>query len=263
MQHLIRHQNSPASKPVIGLELKCHFMRKNVLRLFVGLSMLASSVVSMPAQAALQGTLQRGQTQSIEATLEPGIYLLYVTAIDAVTKAPVEASFTIYETNGKLLKKSVQLPSSLQMRPRQGVVLDKGAAIEIRRRQTLHFEVRMDVCRMLCGFNVIPVRTESNRIEVVDLPTKVLPKKPSSKPTASTGSKPAETDRKSTNQSRGDRQIYVFQTNSYVDTGMAVNPGDRINIQASGRVRFGVFAGSGGPKGIAFNPDYTLPGYRL
>uniref|UniRef100_A0A832H2C6 Uncharacterized protein n=1 Tax=Oscillatoriales cyanobacterium SpSt-402 TaxID=2282168 RepID=A0A832H2C6_9CYAN len=39
---------------------------------------------------------------------------------------------------------------------------------------------------------------------------------------------------------------------------MSVNPGDRIKIQASGRVRFGFVAGSGGPKGIAFNPDYNL-----
>lgn len=50
---------------------------------------------------------------------------------------------------------------------------------------------------------------------------------------------------------------YVFQTNSHIDTGVTVNPGDKLTIAASGRVRFGFFAGSGGPKGILFNPDYN------
>jgi hypothetical protein len=50
---------------------------------------------------------------------------------------------------------------------------------------------------------------------------------------------------------------YVFQTNSHVNTGVSVNPGDTIKIKASGRIRFGFFAGSGGPKGILFNPDYN------
>jgi hypothetical protein len=50
---------------------------------------------------------------------------------------------------------------------------------------------------------------------------------------------------------------YVFNTNSHVDTGISVNRGDKINIQASGRIAFGLFVGSGGPKGILINPDYN------
>ena len=60
---------------------------------------------------------------------------------------------------------------------------------------------------------------------------------------------------------------YVFQTNSHIDTGVTVNPGDKLTIAASGRVRFGFFAGSGGPNGILFNPDYnyflTMPHGQL
>ena len=50
---------------------------------------------------------------------------------------------------------------------------------------------------------------------------------------------------------------YVFNTNSHVNTGISVNPGDKIKVQASGRIRFGFFAESGGPRGILFNPDYN------
>lgn len=50
---------------------------------------------------------------------------------------------------------------------------------------------------------------------------------------------------------------YVFNTNSHVNTNISVNPGDEIKIQASGRIRFGFFAGLGGPRGILFNPNYN------
>lgn len=50
---------------------------------------------------------------------------------------------------------------------------------------------------------------------------------------------------------------YVFNTNSHINTGISVNPGDKIKITASGRIVFGFFAGSGGPRGIIFNPDYN------
>lgn len=53
------------------------------------------------------------------------------------------------------------------------------------------------------------------------------------------------------------RQQYTFNTNSHVNTGISVNPGDVVTIQASGTVQFGFFAGSGGPEGIFFNPDYN------
>jgi len=193
-------------------------------------------------------------------TLDPGQYLLYVVTTDAVTKAASEASLSIYETNGKLLKKSALLPAALQIRPRQGVVYDKGTAIEIRRRQTVHFWVQMDVCRRLCGFGIIPVKVDSGRLSAVDLPARVLPKKPSYNPTVADRPQPEAQTGSPTNQPIGAarQKTYVFQTNSYINTGMAVSPGDRINIQASGRVRLGFVAGSGGPRGIAFNPDYNL-----
>lgn len=235
-------------------------MSKNVFRLLAGLAVVASSLVSTPAQAALQGTLQRGQTQYLEVTLEPGQYLLYVVTTDAVTKAASEASLAIYETNGKLLKKSALLPSALQIRPRQGVVYDKGTVIEIRRRQTVHFWVQMDLCRRLCGFGIIPVKVDSGRMSAVDLPARVLPRKPSYNPAVSSRPQPeGQTGNPTRQTSGGDRpKTYVFQTNSYINTGMTVSPGDRINIQASGRVRLGFVAGSGGPRGIAFNPEYNL-----
>ncbi len=137
---------------------------------------------------------------------------------------------------------------------------NKGTAIEIRNRQSVHFWVQMDVCRQLCGFAIIPVKVDSGRLSAVDLPAKVLPKKPSYNPTISNRPQAVAQDSKPTNQtSASDRQkTYVFQTNSYINTGMAVSPGDRINIQASGRVRFGFVAGAGSAKGIAFNPEYNL-----
>jgi hypothetical protein len=49
----------------------------------------------------------------------------------------------------------------------------------------------------------------------------------------------------------------VFYTNSFVETSISVNPGDKIKVQATGTIRFGLFAGSGGPEGIIFNPDYN------
>ncbi len=57
--------------------------------------------------------------------------------------------------------------------------------------------------------------------------------------------------------SAGNRDIYVFNTNSHINTGISVNAGDRIIIQASGTIRFGFFAGSGGPTGIFLSPDYN------
>lgn len=259
MQSITGNKDNPVTSPTIVSALKYHLMSKNVLRLLAGLSVLASSFVSMPAQAALQGTLQRGQTQYLEVTLEPGQYLLYVVTTDAVTKADSEASLSIYETNGRLLKQSALLPPELQIRRRQGVVYDKGTAIEIRRSQTLHFWVRMDTCRRLCGYGIVPVKVDSGRMDVVDLPSRVLPKQPSYNSSAANRPKPDRQNSQPTNQtSAGSRPIYVFQTNSYVSTDLLVNPGDRIKIQASGRIRFGFIAGSGGPKGIAFNPDYNF-----
>jgi len=55
----------------------------------------------------------------------------------------------------------------------------------------------------------------------------------------------------------GNGRKYAVQTNSHINTGISVNPGDKIRVQASGRIRFGFVAGSGGPMGIIFNPDYN------
>lgn len=43
---------------------------------------------------------------------------------------------------------------------------------------------------------------------------------------------------------------HLFRVNSYEPTGVAVGRGDRLIFEASGRVSFGAFAGSGGPQGI-------------
>jgi hypothetical protein len=49
----------------------------------------------------------------------------------------------------------------------------------------------------------------------------------------------------------------VVYTNSRVTTTISVNSGDKIKVQASGTVRFGIFAGAGGPEGISFRPAYN------
>ncbi len=49
----------------------------------------------------------------------------------------------------------------------------------------------------------------------------------------------------------------VFQTNSYITTGISVTSSDRIKIEASGSVRFGMLAGLGTPNGIIINPVYN------
>lgn len=63
--------------------------------------------------------------------------------------------------------------------------------------------------------------------------------------------------KQSSQTSAANGKNYAFQTNSHVNTGISVNPGDKIRVQAGGRIRFGFFAGSGGPKGILFNPEYN------
>lgn len=50
---------------------------------------------------------------------------------------------------------------------------------------------------------------------------------------------------------------YVFNTNSHINTGISINPGDKIRVAVSGTVRFGFFVGSGGPEGIIISPDYN------
>lgn len=234
-------------------------MRKLTSLFIIGGSILAGSVMAAPAQATVQGTLQRGQTEYVEVKLEPGQYLFYIVATNAMTKDAPEASLAIYEPNGKLIRRSTVLPPALQTSQ-----TNRGAVIEISRPQTVHFEIRMDNCKApLCGFGVIPMKVSSSGVDAVTLRSRVLSKRPSYAASSSDASKtsklqPPQLPRTTADpgQQSGDKQ-YVFQTNSHVDTGISVNPGDKIRVQASGQIRFGVFAGAGGPKGIIFSPDYN------
>lgn len=67
----------------------------------------------------------------------------------------------------------------------------------------------------------------------------------------------ALSDNRAASQPASTSNQYTFNTNSHINTGVSVNPGDVVTIQASGTIRFGFFAGSGGPLGILFNPDYN------
>jgi hypothetical protein len=49
----------------------------------------------------------------------------------------------------------------------------------------------------------------------------------------------------------------VFSTNSSLDTGISIKSGDKIRVRASGTIRFGLLAGSGGPNGIIIDPTYN------
>jgi Group XII secretory phospholipase A2 precursor (PLA2G12) len=52
-------------------------------------------------------------------------------------------------------------------------------------------------------------------------------------------------------------KVTTFQTNSYINTGISIRSGDRIRIRATGTIRFGLFASSGGPNGIIIDPTYN------
>ena len=224
----------------------------------IGSSILASNFITAPAQASLQGTLQRGQTQYVEVNLEPGQYLFYIIAVDAVTKDTPEASFSIYETNGKLIRKSALLPPELHL-PRT----KQGAAMVTSRARTVHFEIRMDSCKLVCGFAVVPMKLSSDRLGVVNLRSRILPNRQpnaASSPETSKNSRlqpsqPPHTTAGSEQQSGG--QQYIFNTNSHINTNISVNPGDKVRVEASGRIRFGAFVGSGGPEGILISPTYN------
>ncbi len=69
--------------------------------------------------------------------------------------------------------------------------------------------------------------------------------------------RPSNNNTPSSNNTPSNNNTYVFQTRSQINTELSVNSGDRISIRASGRIRFGFFAGSGGPRGILFNPRYN------
>lgn len=233
-------------------------MHKLTSLFIISSSILAGSFIATPARATLQGTLQHGQTQYVEVNLELGQYLFYIVAINTITKDAPEASLAIYETNGKLIRKSALLPPELQTPKAK-----RGTAIEISRPQSVHFEIRMDSCKApLCGFGVIPMKVGSGGLDVVTLRSRVLPNRPpyaaSSPDSKSSGFQTPQTPRATADsgQQSGGKQ-YVFNTNSHINTGISVNPGDKIRVQASGRIRFGFIAGSGGPKGILFNPDYN------
>jgi hypothetical protein len=234
-------------------------MSKLTSLFIVGSSILAGGLMAAPAYANLQGTLQRGQTQSVEVSLDPGKYLLYIVAVNTITKDIPEASLAIYEPNGKFIRKSALLPPALQTPQTK-----QGTAIEVTRPQTVRFEIRMDSCPSpLCGFAVIPMKVSSTGLDPVTLrsrPPSTRPSSTASSPNTpkSSGVQPPQTPRATadTSQSSSGNQ-YVFNTNSHVSTEISVKPGDKIKVVASGRVRFGMFAGAGGPMGIIFNPEYN------
>lgn len=57
--------------------------------------------------------------------------------------------------------------------------------------------------------------------------------------------------------STSDQQGRIFKTKSYVDTGISLKPGDRITVNVSGTINFGLFTGSSGPEGIWSNTNYN------
>jgi hypothetical protein len=234
-------------------------MNKLTPVLMIGASIVAGGLMAAPAQAALFGSLQRGQTQYVEVNLDPGKYLFYVSTA-AGTKEISEASLSIYEPNGKLIRKSRPLPPDLQIADAK-----QGTWIEITRPQTVYFEIHMDKCPSAsCAFGLLSIiENSSGRGDAIALRSKLLPTRPSygaSSPNASknSGVQPAPAPRTTatTSQPSGG-QSYVFRTNSHVNTGISVNAGDKITVRASGRVRFGMFAGAGGPRGIMLSPSYN------
>jgi hypothetical protein len=49
----------------------------------------------------------------------------------------------------------------------------------------------------------------------------------------------------------------TYYVNNYVNTRILIRRGDKVMVKASGRVNFGLLAGSGGPEGVDFGTDYN------
>jgi hypothetical protein len=208
-------------------------------------------LVETAAHANLfKGRLRQGETQYLEIRLEPGKYVNYV-----VTDFG-ETSFVMYETNGKLIGKSRRFSDDPEDK-------EQGITVEIYRPLIVHLWVRMDTCNIsACPF-LFPswAKYDPNRpgkTQRVEIPYRVL----DSRPVYNSGNSGTSEDM--TGKTNPPRQggtspsnQYVFNTNSYVNTNLSVNPGDKIRVEASGTVRFGAFVGSGGPRGIVISPQYN------
>jgi len=196
------------------------------------------------AQASLTGGLRKGESQYLEMSLEPGKYHIVVETEGG------KPSFLLYETNGRLIGESYEF------NPKESTA--QGLTVEIYRPLIVHLWLQMNACKSVCYFQVVPLKSSSNSFNYVRVPSKVLNSRPSYNvpssriPEDKTGRiiPSGQSGTSSSNQ-------YVFNTNSHVSTGISVNPGDKIRVKASGRIRFGYFAGSGGPKGIIISPAYN------
>jgi hypothetical protein len=206
----------------------------------LALAHLAS--VEAPAHASLGGKLRQGENRYIEVKIEPGKYALIVSVLPEG-----EASFQVYENNGKLIGESRRFD-------RGRIDTTQGMIVEASRPLVAHIWLRMDTCKSACHFQVIALKRVSQSSQSVTFPSKVLASRPSYK--VSNSSKP-ENRTPPRQGGTGTSNQYVFDTNSYVNTNLSVNPGDKIRVKASGRIRFGAFVGSGGPKGIVISPQYN------
>lgn len=155
--------------------------------LLAGVAILSGSFVAAPAQASLPiVNLIKGQTKYLEVSLEPGQYLVGI----LVKGDGAKASFSMYETSGKLIKQSSQLPPKLQHPYSEHLLLEeeleqffgeqnieKGAVFGIPRAKAVHFWIRMDACKTLCAAGLITMKAGS--IFTIEPPFKVLPARPS------------------------------------------------------------------------------------
>jgi hypothetical protein len=196
--------------------------------------------VGTPAQASLTGGLREGENRYLEVSIEPGTYALFV-------ETEGEASFLLYENNGRLIGKSRRFASDSKD-------TSQGLMLEVSRLLVAHIWLRMETCKSVCYFQVVPLKRTSKGSRYTRFPSKVLASRPSyrasSSPQPENNTPPRRSGTSPSNQ-------YVLNTNSYVNTNLPVNPGDKIRVKASGTVRFGAFVGSGGPRGIIINPQYN------
>lgn len=208
-------------------------------------------LVETPAHAYFfKGRLRQGETQYLELSLEPGTYSTYI-----VTDFG-ETSFVMYETNGKLIGKSRRFSKDPKDK-------EQGLVVEVYRPLIVHLWVRMDTCNIsACPF-IFPSlsKADLNRPgerQRVEIPYRVLDSRPIYN-RGNSGTSEGTTGRTNPPRQSGTStsKQYVFNTNSYVNTNLSVNPGDKIRVEASGRVRFGSFVGSGGPRGIMISPQYN------
>jgi hypothetical protein len=195
-----------------------------------------------------KGRLREGETQYLELRLDPGKHLTFV-ATDFG-----ETSFVMYEANGELIGKSRRFSKDPKDK-------DQGLVVEVYRPLIVHLWIRMDICnRSACPF-IFPSwsKADLNRPgerQRIKMPYRVLDSRPIYNRGNSSTSE-GVTGRTNPPRQSGTSNQYVFNTNSYVNTNLSVNSGDKIRVEASGRISFGSFVGSGGPRGIMISPQYN------